>query len=393
MPSVYDENQLAQVQAANTAGTPATNAATGASAQPTASTATQGTQTQAASPYTGLRGLNANTAQKIGQTQQDYQASDAVNQAYQNLQALMNNGPGNWDASGNTWYQQAQNILGQIGNRGQFTYDINNDMLYQQARDQYIRNGQQAMMDTMGQAAGLTGGYGSSYANTAGNQAYQQYLTQLNNNIGDYYDRAYQRWSDEGDRLQQGLGNALQMYGTDFDAYRANLDKYNADRSFASDYYSTMYNQDYGQYRDAQNYWYQVGTGENSDYWTNTNYAYQNAMANIQQGVVPDAATLEAAGIDPTAAANLAAQYANQIALEAQYRQAQIASIYEDIAASQEARARAAAAANKGRGPSSPKPTNDQPQYYDDRMALYDLARNTTAQQYYRLLTTGTTGR
>lgn len=92
---------------------------------------------------------------------------------------------------------QLQSLLSQILNRPNFEYDLNADMLYQQYRDQYQRAGQQAMADTMGQAATMTGGYGNSYAASAGNQAYQQYLTQLNNIVPELYDRAYKRYNQE----------------------------------------------------------------------------------------------------------------------------------------------------------------------------------------------------
>lgn len=92
---------------------------------------------------------------------------------------------------------QLQSLLNQILNRPNFEYDLNADMLYQQYRDQYQRAGRQAMADTMGQAATMTGGYGNSYAASAGNQAYQQYLTQLNNIVPELYDRAYNRYNQE----------------------------------------------------------------------------------------------------------------------------------------------------------------------------------------------------
>ena len=52
--------------------------------------------------------------------------------------------------------------------------------LYRQYESAYRRGGKQAMEDTMANAAALTGGYGNSYASTAGNQAYQSYLAELN---------------------------------------------------------------------------------------------------------------------------------------------------------------------------------------------------------------------
>lgn len=101
------------------------------------------------------------------------------------------------------YVDQLNNLYAQYMNRGPFQYDLTGDLLYRQASDRYTQLGQQAMMDTMGQAAGLTGGYGNSWAQSVGNQAYQQYLTALNDQIPSYYDRAYNVWANEGDRLLQ----------------------------------------------------------------------------------------------------------------------------------------------------------------------------------------------
>lgn len=98
---------------------------------------------------------------------------------------------------------QANALYEQLINRGQFRYDLQGDMLYRQYADQYSQLGKQAMMDTMGTASALTGGYGNSYAQGVGNQAYQYYLTQLNSMIPEFYDRAYQVWLNEGDDLLQ----------------------------------------------------------------------------------------------------------------------------------------------------------------------------------------------
>ena len=54
--------------------------------------------------------------------------------------------------------------LEQYLNREAFQYDLNADALYQQYQNRYQELGRNAMKDTMGQAAALTGGYGSSYA-------------------------------------------------------------------------------------------------------------------------------------------------------------------------------------------------------------------------------------
>jgi hypothetical protein len=89
-------------------------------------------------------------------------------------------------------------------NLDKFKFDLNGEELYQQYKDQYLRNGRLAMMDTMGQATGLTGGYGSTYAQNAGQQAYQGYVNDLNNVVPDVYNAAYTRWRDSiSDKLRQ----------------------------------------------------------------------------------------------------------------------------------------------------------------------------------------------
>lgn len=86
-----------------------------------------------------------------------------------------------------------------------FEYDLASDPRYKQLSDRYMQMGKTAMQDTMGQAAALTGGYGNSFAQNVGQQAYQQYLTALSDQIPTLYTQAYDQWAGDFDRL-------LQMY-------------------------------------------------------------------------------------------------------------------------------------------------------------------------------------
>lgn len=72
--------------------------------------------------------------------------------------------------------------------------------------DRYVQQGQQAMMDTMGQAAALTEGYGNSYAQTAGQQTYQGYLQGANDMMPQFYQMALDRYQMEGDQLMNQYG-------------------------------------------------------------------------------------------------------------------------------------------------------------------------------------------
>ena len=98
----------------------------------------------------------------------------------------------------NPWEQKSQEYLSQYENRTPFSYNVNEDALYQQYKDQYVQQGKLASMDTMGQAAAMTGGYGNSYAQGAGQQAYQMYLSRLNDVVPQLQEMAYSRHNQEG---------------------------------------------------------------------------------------------------------------------------------------------------------------------------------------------------
>lgn len=88
-----------------------------------------------------------------------------------------------------------------INNRKPFEYDLNEDALYKQYAEQYKNLGNQAMQDTMANAATLTGGYGSSYATTAGQQAFNSYMEQLNDIVPNLYAQARSNYDSDTGRL------------------------------------------------------------------------------------------------------------------------------------------------------------------------------------------------
>ena len=127
----------------------------------------------------------------------------------------------------------AADVLNQWMNRQPFQYDVNNDALYQQYKDRYMRAGQMAMKDTIGQASALTGGYGNSYATAAGNLAYNEYLAKLNDKVPELYQMAYEQYQDEGDRLKDAYA---MLYGAERDAV--------ADKQFQDQFDRRVYESD-----------------------------------------------------------------------------------------------------------------------------------------------------
>lgn len=82
---------------------------------------------------------------------------------------------------------------------GKFEYDPMKDVNYQQLAKVYNANGIKAANDTLGQAASLNGGYGSSYAVSAAQQARNDYNQQLAALIPDMEQNAFNRWATDRD--------------------------------------------------------------------------------------------------------------------------------------------------------------------------------------------------
>ena len=157
--------------------------------------------------------------------------------------------PGEW--TGGTYGQQIDDALNKILNREQFSYNLNADPLYNQYKDQYMRGGKLAMQDTMGQAAALTGGYGNSYASTAGNQAYQGYLTGLNDKVPDLYSLALSKYNADGDAMRDNLGLLQGMQGQELDQYNRKMTEYRTELDRLDGLLADSQKWDYQNARDA----------------------------------------------------------------------------------------------------------------------------------------------
>ena len=176
--------------------------------------------------------------------------------------------PGVFNSSVDTTGIQGQlnGWLNEIDNYEPFKYDLNADMLYRQAVDNYAMLGQQAMQDTMGNAAALTGGYGNSYAAAAGNQAYQQYITQANNMIPQFQQMAMDVWQSGLDQLlsqynagSMQLNNLLSIEAQELAAWQAqealNFDAWSANEQNAYNEWLAGYSQAQDQYELAKDYY------------------------------------------------------------------------------------------------------------------------------------------
>lgn len=185
-----------------------------------------------------------NAASAAAPSYSQYAYDPSSNKAYLSALKALQEAQQKQPVYANSYEDQLKNLYNQIINREDFSYDLNSDMLYNQYKDQYVQQGKQAMMDTMGQAAALTGGYGSTYSQSAGQQAYNAYLQSLNDVVPELYDRALDQYNTEGEQLY----NQYAMVGD-------------------------MADDEYGKYQDALN-----------QYWQNLNYLKQNADDEYSRG-------------------------------------------------------------------------------------------------------------
>lgn len=172
--------------------------------------------------YTGKTSTSTNlplgkvsdgTAAALDRLEKGYTPSSDVEAEQALLDSLAQLRPGDYESD---FTAQLDALYQEISSRPGFSYDPGSDAAYQSYALQYARQGRAAMADTLGQTAHLTGGYGSSYAQSAAQQSYQRYLQQLSDVLPQLQSAAYSRYRDEGDAL---LDRYKLLQGQDEEAY------------------------------------------------------------------------------------------------------------------------------------------------------------------------------
>lgn len=159
-----------------------------------------------------------------------------------------------------------------ILNRDPFSYDKEKDPLYLQYKDTYTRGGQRGMQDTLAQVSARTGGLASSYAESAAQQTYNNYMAQLADKVPELYQLAYSMYMDE---LGQDRADLSMLQGLDDTAYG----RWSDDRNFG-----------YNAYRDqvADRQWqqqfdYNASRDQVADSQWQTQFDYQKAQDALAQ--------------------------------------------------------------------------------------------------------------
>jgi hypothetical protein len=149
---------------------------------------------------------------------------------------------------------------------------------YGNLKKSYEQQGQAAMKDTLGQVAARTGGMASSYATSAANQSYNNYMQTLEDAARSMFNEEYARKKDAYNMAQQEYDDEWNRYQNE---YSQAWDKYNAENSnFQSD----------------RTYNYQLKRDQKSDKDAETTQAQDDILAIWKAGGTPSVELLQAAG-------------------------------------------------------------------------------------------------
>lgn len=161
--------------------------------------------------------VTESTARKLAELERGYQPSEdvAAARAYRDSVAVMQ--PEDYTSG---FEARLQELYDQIAGREAFSYDPEEDEMYKRYAKLYAAQGAAAMEDTMGQAAALTGGYGSSYAQAVGQQAYDRYLGELAALVPELRQAALAEYTQEGKALTDRYGLLRQQESAAYDRWQ-----------------------------------------------------------------------------------------------------------------------------------------------------------------------------
>lgn len=161
--------------------------------------------------------VTAATAKRLQELEKGYMPSDEVTaaQAYRDSVAALE--PGAYQSR---FEERLQALYDRIAGREAFDYEPEEDEAYQRYARLYAARGAAAMEDTLGKAAALTGGYGSSYAQSAGQQAYNGYLQELAALVPELRQAALAEYQQEGKALQEQYSLLHAQEKADYDRWQ-----------------------------------------------------------------------------------------------------------------------------------------------------------------------------
>lgn len=181
-----------------------------------------------------------------------YQESQQLTDMRGQLSDIESQKPGKFN---DEYKERIDEILDRMSNQKPFSYDYSTDPTWQTLSDQYKRNAILAMENAMGDASGLTGGYASSWSQAAGQQAYQQEISQMTDIIPELADNALGRWQANNQQLASNLAALQSQRSADLDKYYTDWQMWNTDRNYMYQKVKDMSDDEFNKYLYELNRW------------------------------------------------------------------------------------------------------------------------------------------
>mgnify|MGYP005815826791 CR=1 FL=1 len=217
----------------------------------------------------------------------------------------------------NQYAEQQQALLDAIINRPDFSWSKEEDPQWSSYKKSYLREGDRATENALGQAAAASGGRPSTAAVTAATQAGDYYATQLNDIIPTLYKQAYDQYLNEYNMSLQDLNAVNNQEQLDYAKYLDQLGQYNTDRNFA-------YNQYLSDFDILQNQLASLQGQDSVDYsrWMDRVNLYEQNQAEEADLARAQVDAILSAGGSPSADLVGASGYTNEYvqALQAAYQ-------------------------------------------------------------------------
>ena len=150
----------------------------------------------------------------------------------------------------NSYESDISRLLKKLLNTKAFSYNPYDDDLYEFYRQQYIREGDRAMEDLLGELSASTGGVASSYAVSAAAQARENYNRKLTDKIPELYEDAYERYIDGIEKDESTLKLLQTLSDGEYKRYLDSIELYNKERELDYKREADAREEEYNQSRD-----------------------------------------------------------------------------------------------------------------------------------------------
>lgn len=234
----------------------------------------------------------------------------------------------------NPYQGEIDSLVDKISGRPEFSYDPNTDPIYQNYKETYLREGNRARENTLGDLAAMTGGMPSTAATAAAEQAQNYYNAKMADTIPALYQQAFDMYMGQANQNINDLGAIRGAAGDALNQWGANLGLLQNQFGALQGASDTAYNRGFNKWNAD----HQVGREFTTDsQWQqqhrlNAQSRAQELMNQVlQTGQLPTHESIVRAGFNDADAAKIAAYMKEQIALDRQMQRLQMQTAQQQL--------------------------------------------------------------